>query len=279
MTSDTPPDTGFSNRYLSMLLRPLARVLIARGITAPAFYKIVKKAYVDVAGEELGPEATDSRITIATGVHRRDVKIIRTADAQVPDPTGQKISMLATVVGRWMSLPEFRTAEGPKPLPRTSDTGSSFDALVQSVSRDVRPRAVLDELERRGIVRVDESMIVLQADGLVGSADVGQKTHFFAHNVGDHLNAAADNLLQPSTPHLERAVFYNALTEASVSQIEAEARALGLEALQKINTLAAELQAADADQADNAHRVRFGVFFYQTNDDRENRGLAKDADE
>ncbi|MCY4336027.1 MAG: DUF6502 family protein [Litoreibacter sp.] len=253
-------------RAVRRLLRPLLRALIAKGVTAPTFYRIVKQSYVDVAISELGDYATDSRVSILTGVHRRDVKTFRNIDADVePDP-GRRASILSTVIGRWLSHPDYQDDTGAaRALPRQSenDGAPSFDALVQSVSRDIRPRAVLDELERQGAVRVEDGQVLLKAEGLIGSADAEQKLHFFAANLGDHMNAAVENLISENPEHLERAVFYNHLSENSVAHLETRARELGLETLQELNTLASERQEQEKNTPDATHRFRFGLFFYK----------------
>ncbi|MEM7471721.1 MAG: DUF6502 family protein [Pseudomonadota bacterium] len=240
-------------------------------MTAPTFYRIVKQSYVDVAISELGSEATDSRISILTGVHRRDVKTFREMDPQEgPDP-GKRVSILSTVIGRWMSHDDYRDEAGAlRTLPRQSSSNAipSFDALVQSVSRDIRPRAVLDELTRQGAVSVSDGEVTLLADGLIGSDDADQKLHFFAANLGDHMNAAVENLIDPDPTHLERAVFYNNLSEESIAQIEERAREIGLDALSEINALASQRQDTDKTSPAATQRFRYGLFFYKE-DERE----------
>ncbi|MEM6406808.1 MAG: DUF6502 family protein [Pseudomonadota bacterium] len=261
-------------RAVRRLLRPLLRALIAKGVTAPAFYRIVKQSYVDVAMAELGKDATDSRISILTGVHRRDVKAFRTRDQSIdPDP-GRRVSILSTVIGRWLSHPDYRDSSGAlRDLPRQSDDagGASFDALVESVSRDIRPRAVLDELERQGAVSLETGEVRLLADGLIGSADAEQKLHFFSANLGDHMNAAVENLISDDPAHLERAVFYNNLTAEAVTQIEARARELGLSALGELNELANVHQERDQASPKATQRFRFGLFFYKEDERDESR--------
>lgn len=256
-------------RALRGILRPLVRALIAQGVTAPSFYRIVKRTYVEVAEDEL-PSPTDSAISVATGVHRRDVKTFRQPE-EADGGERRRFSRLATVVGRWLSDPNRLDANGePKPLPRTGDNG--FDRLVEDVSRDIRPKAVLDELVRQGVVRVDGETVVLDAEALIGSANLDQKLHFFSLNLGDHMNAAVDNLLAEKPPFLERAVFYDLLTQNSVNEIEAETRAIWVEALLKINATARSYQARDREEDDATHRFRFGVFFYsedEASDDKD----------
>lgn len=266
-------------RAVRGLLTPLIRALIAQNVTATSLYRIIKRTYVDVAAEMLGPQATDSRISVMTGVHRRDVSAFRSSAQDQTAIQDRKVSILSTVVGRWLSQADYLDEGGqPLPLPRTSDDGPSFDELVQSVSRDVRPRTMLDELERQGIVKRVDGTIVLMVEGLVGSADMQQRLHFFSHNLGDHMNAAVDNLLSEVPPHLERAVFYNNLDLEAVETIEAEARKIGETALRDINSQAAELQSPNATDLDATHRFRFGVFFYREDEGPKTKGHETDED-
>ena len=267
-------------RAIGRILKPLARALIAQGVTAPAFYRMIKQTYIEAAEEELGTGATDSRISVVTGVHRRDVKELRKNDKTEDHGLTKKVSILSTVIGRWMSDPAFCDDAGaPVPLPRSGASEPSFDALVQSVSRDIRPRTVLDELTRQNIVETRDGDIHLLLEGLVGSADLDQKLHFFSLNVGDHVRASVENLLADTSPNLERAVYYNRLSETSMDEIDAEVRKISLDALRKINTLASNKQSADKTNATASHRFRFGVFLYKEDEGVEEKGPNSDDDQ
>jgi hypothetical protein len=246
------------------LLRPLVRVLIACGVTLPALVAALKECFVDVAARDFrlgGREPSDSRVSLVTGVHRKDVRAIRERShpVSVPRPGG----LAATVVGRWLGRPDHLDAEGhPRPLPRPA-----FDALVAGVSKDVRPRTVLDELLRLGLVEVGEdgAAVRLLADAFVPARGGEELLAFFERNLHDHLAAAAGNLLAgPDEPRfLERAVYYNNLRPADVDRLEAEARTLALAALRHLNGLALEMQQAARDDAGAAERFRFGVYFFR----------------
>lgn len=271
--------SGQFARAVQGILRPLVRALITQNVTATAFYRIVKQTYVEVAAEMLGPTATDSRISVMTGVHRRDVKEFRSNAADDGDEQRRKVSTLSTVVGRWLSHPDYCDANGqPMSVPRSAEDGPSFDALVQSVSRDIRPRTILDELERQGILNSDGDRVALLLDGLVGPADMDQRLHFFSHNLGDHMNAAVDNLLSEQPPHLERALFYNNLNPEAVQALEQEARSLATKTLRTLNTQAASLQSQDPNDPNATHRFRFGVFFYQDDESPQTKGQDPDED-
>jgi len=265
---DQTSQTTLFSSILKRLLRPLVRALISSGVTAPAFYQIVKSVYVEVAEKDFeieGKRQTDSRLSILTGVHRRDVRAYRTASAQTDTAVQRKISAVASVAGAWVGGTATTDAEGtPLPLPRTGQSGPSFESLVQSISRDVRPRTILEELLRQRLVAEDaDGMLVLRTDAFVGPADTAQKVHFFGDNVGDHIAAAVENLLSDTPPFMERAVFYNKLTPASVDRIEAEGRERAMALLKDVNRLAAARQSADEGDPAATERFRLGVFFYR----------------
>lgn len=264
--SDESADLGATAfmRVLRGLLRPLVRLMIARGVTLPAFTRMMKALYVETAEADFrldGQKMTDSRISVLTGVHRRDVRALRDP---VPDPARQSTTLLATVVGRWMADPLWQDGQGaPAPLPRQSSGGPSFESLVRAVNKDVRPRTVLDELLRQGLVGPDaDGRLRLDRSALVGPGDRDHKSIFFAANIGDHIAAAAANLDKDPAPFFERALFYNRLRPDSVAAVETRARALSTEALVALNTLAARHQSADAEDKDATHRLRFGLYFY-----------------
>ncbi|MEM9049019.1 MAG: DUF6502 family protein [Pseudomonadota bacterium] len=253
------------------LLRPLIRALIAQGVTLPSLYRLIKRVYVEVAEDEFGlggKPPTDSRISLLTGVHRRDIRAFRAEETPDDSAVRRQVTALATILARWLAGPDTVDADGrPRALPRSAAQGVSFEALARDVSSDIRPRTMLDELERQGLVAIDDKGLVhLRQDAFLGPADQDQRVHFFAANVGDHISAAVANLLSETPPYMERAVFYNRLTPASLDAIEAEARTLGSKALVALNRMAHQKQAGDLDAADGTQRFRFGVFFYRVDE-------------
>ena len=273
-TADTDRDMGDLGLALRRLTRPLIKVLIARGVTAPVLYRMIKGLYVEVAERDFrldGAVPTDSRISVLTGVHRKDVRSLRQAGSRGEPAVTRTASLMATVIGRWLAAPEFTDADGrPRPLARQPGDGPSFEGLVRAISTDVRPRTVLDELLRQGVVRLDEDsdQVTLSAEALIDRDDGEDRFHFFALNLGDHLSAAGENVLADGeAPFLERAVFYNNLTPDSLDRIEVRAGSLAKTALADLNRFAYSRQQAD-DRAEAAsHRFRFGVYFYREDEE------------
>ena len=259
-------------RVLRGLLRPLVRTMIARGLTAPVIYALLKRVYVEVAEETFaleGKPLTDSRVSLLTGVHRKDIRTIRAETDDGASDARRKSALLATVIGQWMSHPDFAHPDGtPRALPRAADDGPSFETLVQSISKDVRPRTVLDELDRAGFVTLSDDLLQLNADTIVGTATPSDKEVFFGANVGDHLAAATENLLSDTPPFFERSVFYNQMTPDAVDEIETAARAQSQTMLQELNRQSSAAHRRDKDTGGPRQRYRLGIYFYREDTDK-----------
>ncbi|MEM9177577.1 MAG: DUF6502 family protein, partial [Myxococcota bacterium] len=74
-------------RMLRRMLRPLVRLLVSQQIPYPLLAQLVKRLYVEVATEDFaleGKRVTVSRLSLLTGIHRREVKRIQ-EDAPVEE--------------------------------------------------------------------------------------------------------------------------------------------------------------------------------------------------
>ncbi len=259
------------------VLRPLVRLLISKGVTLPTLTGLLKEAYVDVAETHFpvnGKRLTDSRINLLTGVHRKDVKRLR-LERHVEKDIPQAVGLGAQIVSRWVSDPSTIDSEGqPIPLPRQGNSASesSFDRLVESVSKDVRPRAVLDEWLRLGVATMDdENRVVLNRRAFVPEKGFDEKAFYFGRNIHDHLAATAHNLVGDSNPRLERSVHYGGLSESSVKDLSEEAEKLGMEALLTLNRLARDRVESDKGQDGAEHRFNFGLYFFDEANSLEER--------
>lgn len=253
---------------VSYILRPLIRLLLANGISFQAFSNLVKSAYVKVADEEFRLDSkpqTDSRISLLTGIQRREVNRLRTEKVAEIN-LSQHASMSALLLTIWSGSSEYSDEQGlPIPLPRLSNKGEnrSFESLVQSVSKDFRARVVLDEWLRQGMVTLDNNDNVhLVADAFAQPQDIEEKHYYLGQNIHDHLAATVHNLVGSQPPFLERCVFYDKLSVDSTRELAEYSRIVGMRALHAINKRAAELQKRDQGKADAVHRTNFGVYHF-----------------
>lgn len=253
-------------KALERMLDPLVRALMGMGVTFPLFMRILKRAFIRVAKREIqteGAPLTVSRVSVMTGLQRKDIGQI-TTQIEKRQPPPANVSLGARLIGIWSGARAFTDASGrPLPLARFTGTRPTFEDLVRSVSSDVRPRAVLDEWLRLGVVEIDAvDRIHLKADAFVPRQGFDELAWFYGRNLGDHISAATHNLLGVGEPLLERAVYYDKLTPESVAELARISRDIGIEALRRINREALRLADADEGKATADQRMSVGLYYF-----------------
>lgn len=246
------------------LLQPLAQLAVAKGLPCAAVESLLREAFVQAASEahaQLAPHRRVSRIATATGLSRREV----TRLTQAPQRAQPRRPLSAEVFGRWASDPRYRDARGrPRALPRQG-AAPSFETLAQSVTRDVHPRSLLDELLRLGLAELDapRDMVRLVRDAFVPRGDSERMLGFLGQNVGDHLGAAVANVLGGGVQHFEQAVFADELSASSLQAvqhtIETQWRALSAALVPQLEALIEQDRAAGRPQD---QRLRVGLFSF-----------------
>lgn len=271
-------------------MRPLIRLLMHAGVTFPVLADLMRGLYIDVALADFlrdGKARTDSRVSLLTGVHRKEIRRLRELPrgAETIPPA---VTVSSQIIARWLGLADHVDAEGrPLPLPRASagGAGPSFDALVESVTTDIRPRAVLDDWLSQGFVTLDaDDRVHLNTLAFIPRGGVAEQMFYFARNLHDHIAAAAANVSAVGpAPFIDRSVHYDELDEATARRLEQIAREAAQRALVEINRAALALLessspgpavgAASTDSSANDRpaaagraRVNFGVYVYRDTD-------------
>lgn len=240
---------------LDALFAPLARFLVARGVRFPDFAERMKAHYVEAACEMGEGRATDSRLSVMTGLHRRDVTRLKGFEPRETRP-----NHLARLVALWQTEAVYQAEGRPRLLPR-SGAEPSFEALARTVLRDVHPRTMLDTLVATGTVALEDDgqtarLLKSSYQPLAGSED---QIAYLTRNMGDHMAAATENVLGRAPPHFERAVHYTGLTAAQVDAIEADYREGQMALFERLSRRAAEMKRSGA----GGERFRAGGYFYR----------------
>ena len=271
-------------RAITNVMRPLVKFLIGSGITFPMFAEILKHIYVEVAAKDfkLSPEkeVTDSRITLLTKVHRKDVRRIRTEQQgfDVPEEglevSSKKASLGAQIVAKWLADNQYVDEQGePKKLfihASKANGQSSFEKLVESINNDIRPRVALDEmLSQKMIVEGDDGIVTLNKSAFIPEEDFEDLLMHFDRNLHDHMAAAVHNIgtVKSAKKFIERSVYYKELTQSSIEQLEEIIENKGMENLISINKAAYDLAEEDQDKGNNNKRMTFGIYYYADGDD------------
>lgn len=273
MPQDTTPNATPADALQTALrdvLGPLARLAVSQGLRHDAVDDWLRQAFVEAARQtiqahqpETLPHRMVSRISTVTGINRREVT--RLTQAGSPAPRARP-SVASEVFTRWVSERRYRHRNGQvKALPRQGDD-PSFEALAQSVTRDVHPRSIMDELCRLSLARLDEATdtVHLTREAFVPKGDAPRMLAFLGENVGDHLSAAVDNVLsQDETPHFEQALWASELSPQAAAQVKPLLRQQW-QALLKALTPALEqlIEQDQAQQRTGTERVRIGLYGY-----------------
>lgn len=266
------PEPALAAQALALVLQPMARLMIDHGLQLPAMVELLKSALVNEAVGAYGladKGSSDTRIALLTGVHRKDVKRLREAPPTAT-PSCPTVSVAASVVARWISEPRFlNTDQTARALARTPRRGSvgepDFSTLVAEVSRDVGARSVLDELERLGVVTLqDDGYVALNATAFVPHEGQSELFHFLGTSVSDHLGAAVHNLAPDRCGPLmlDQSAFSQDLSAEQATQLQQQARRLWASVLQPFLQTATVAEQRSEGVVGPKHRIRFGVYFH-----------------
>jgi hypothetical protein len=256
---------------LARLLRPLVRLLMRCGVTYPVLADLLRGLYVEVAHGDLPAverKRSDSRISLRTGVHRKEIRRLRLDPPPQPEQPPAVVTRSGRIIGTWLGVAPWIDPEGrPRVLARTG-TGASFDTLVASVTTDVRPRAVLDEWLSQGLVALDgQDRVTLNVAAFIPPPGQAAQLHYFARNLHDHIAAAAANVTRVPPPFLERSVHYDFLPGPVAARLEALGREGAQELLLRINRAALDMLAEPgAEPGAPTRRVNLGIYLFVDDD-------------
>ena len=256
-------DPAALTQAMRQLMEPLAALAIAQGVPFVTLDDVLKTAFVDAARAahpNLPSHRMVSRISTSTGINRREVS--RITGARI-EPAVVRRSPATRVFTKWVADPSLKTRSGDTAALPRQGPAPSFEALAQSVTRDVHPRSLLDELCRLGLARIEGDVVHAVRDAFVPKDDSERMLALMGNNIGDHLRAAVANVMSDDPPHLEQAVFADELSQASLDAFRQVMRAQWKALLEA--TVPALQRLIDADRAAGRlqdQRVRVGLYTY-----------------
>lgn len=180
---------------LDSILLPAVRFAIRHSLKIQDFTERTKAAFIKVAKEELSKRSQEvnlSRLSVITGMHRRDTSKFKDG---VPTQGSEK-DLISKIVGQWQSDRKYLSKERK---PRILDN-SEFNDLVRSISTDLKPGAVLFELERIKAVSHVEGGLRLEIDFYIPEGDIIAGLDILRKDINDLVSAVEENIF--TTPHL-----------------------------------------------------------------------------
>ncbi|MGV6858335.1 MAG: DUF6502 family protein [bacterium] len=255
------------------ILLPLVRILVRKGVAFGEFSQLVKRAYVEVAEASLVAsegKATTSRIAIVTGLTRKDTAQLRKFSGEDDQILG-KYNRSVRVIGGWLEDKDFITPDGkPRVLPLNGENG--FEALVARYSGDMPTKAMLDELQRVGVVeKLDGQYVNLLRHAYIPVGDEGEKLVILGSDVA-LLISTIDHNLQATPDHcfFQRKVAYDRLPEECLPTFKKLVNKHGQLLLERLNEFLAvhDLDRAQDDVTEEPGETKYaGVGIYYFEDD------------
>jgi hypothetical protein len=219
-------DTAFNKAVsaaILRLLRPLIRILLRNGISYGAFADLAKWVFVDVAAKEFampGRKQSDSRISVVTGLSRKEAAKIRGIAAPDDDEEQERYNRASRVISGWLRDGRFTAQDGsPAPLPFDGD--ASFSDLVKAHSGDMTARSILDELLRVGTVKRDhDGNVHLLQRGYLPKASDSAKLNILGSDVALLIGTIDHNLhVVNEPPRFQRKVAYDNLPAEALPKL------------------------------------------------------------
>lgn len=263
------------------IFRPMVRILLRHNVSYKTCADWLRWCYADVARTEFtlpGRKQSKSRIAVLTGLTRVDVNQLLGTPAPDQVPQQEQYHRAGLVLSGWANDPAFRDGDRPRkvlPFEGGETNEPSFSQLVGRHSGGAPARAVLDELERNGAVRVlpdrmielVRSRYITPGDGTdINYSDVfGLACGELINTIDYNWNPDADNARGDKRLQL---VVYNrsidpTLVGAAREEVESAARELAEqvdERLYRYEQKSLELESTDSEPV----RVGLGLYYFQS---------------
>lgn len=253
------------------MLNPIVHMLLRYEVSHSEFTELSKRSYVNVAFKHytiLNRKKTNSRVSVITGLSRKEVVRIAGIDIDEQPITKGPLNRAKRVIGGWLSDSDFWDKnQQPKILPLRGDA-ISFNELVTRYSGGITARAILDELIRVGAVeKIDKSNVKLTHRGYVPKDSDNDVIEVLTRHVSDHLNTAVHNLIEKESPRFQREVTYVDMPQSIVDEFQILSHEKSSALLVELNQwLANKKQNIEPNSSEATSRIGIGIYYIQDNE-------------
>jgi hypothetical protein len=251
---------------MNRILRPLVRLLIENGVTYAAMSEKLKRLFYEVALErekERGGKITDSRLSLATGMYRRDLRKLKEDMLLTDESSGHK-SLARSILSVWKTTPPYVDEEGQsKALPLASeDPGlASFENLVSMFTTDIRARTIWDEWLDKGIISIDQKGFATytRVETSINQADAIATSGWI---LSAHADAVAHNLMNRVPRAVTQLVSIDELSKSHAEQFASINAKELRRILQKATVTASNEQTLRGAEENNPHTAYVGFYTF-----------------
>jgi hypothetical protein len=251
------------------VLRPLVRILFRAGVRFDEFVELIRAIYVEVTirnAVETEKKITTGRISILSGVARRDVeRLVASNDwLQVPKPTD--VAALAAVLHRWHTDSTFLGPYGvPLELPLSGQAGRNFTDLVRGCPITIDPNSAYEQLLSAGmIVKSGETHVKVMSRTYLSPQPMSAEMLEQFGSAIRNLSSTIDHNMTPAqkTKRIERSVFPDdGLPDELIDEYDSFVRERAAQLISDIDDWLAA--AARRPLANPSRRTKLGVSVFQ----------------
>ena len=247
-------------KFLQLLLRPFARFCLRNGVLLPQCIDAIKDALLHAAVEHLtakGEAITASRLSIMSGVHRKDTSSYLKGSESANDSLAPAVKVL----GAWHSKKRYLTPSGK---PRTLTIGSEeseFAHLVRDVSTDVHPYTILKELERLKLIEINSIGAKPLKSSFISAMNDESTARIISRDINDLLFCTEENInANARKPHHHTTTEYDNIPSEYINELQEWIIKEGAQFHQKVRDRVSVL---DRDLNEDSHiqkskgRIRF----------------------
>jgi Family of unknown function (DUF6502) len=251
------------------ILRPLIRVLFRAGVRFDEFVDLTRGIYVETTirdAMEANKKITAGRITILSGVARRDVERLLTSEVWLQTPRPTDIAALAAILHRWHTDSSFLGPYGvPLELPMTGQAGRNFAELVHGSPIRIDPQSAYEQLlAARMIVKSGDTHVKVLSRTFVSPEPMSPEMLEHFGKTMRNLASTLDFNMTPSQSHkrIERSVFPDdGLPDELIKDYDSFVRERAQQLISDVDDWLAE--AARRPVKDSKNRTQLGVSVYQ----------------
>ncbi len=183
---------SFVRSSVILMLRPIVRFCLTRGLHVQDFIEVSKKVFVDTAVEIVrnkNDELSVSKLSVMTGIQRPEIKrLLETSDIAQE----KSKDFVSRIIGQWSADRRFKKGNAPKKL-TIEGANSEFANLVQLVGSDLSSHTVRYELERLGLIQVKAGYVTLISPAYVTKGDPTSTLRLGAQDVSDLITSIQEN--------------------------------------------------------------------------------------
>ncbi len=189
---------GTIDNACRLLLRPVVALIMKCGITWKEFADLAKPVFVEVATEQFGIRGRPtnvSRVSILTGISRKEVTRQRNLLASASRATSTKTNDATRLLSGWHQDPMYQGANGaPIPLVERGPV-PSFESLFQRYGGDTPFQTLLKEMKTAGSIAANEGgKLVALRRYHMPAAMSEENIRLFGSNLFDHATTLERNV-------------------------------------------------------------------------------------